>query len=101
MNIPFILFRDLKRNQDKNLQILQIQYVNIQMLHLWMKQKKKGIFTIIWEMKEKENKLKLTGIASPYRVIKRSVLSSGSFATSNEHLLLANRSCKKKKEVSK
>lgn len=51
-------------------------------------------------MKEKENKLKLTGIASPYRVIKRSVLSSGSFATSNEHLLLANRSWKKK-EVSK
>uniref|UniRef100_A0A2P2KQW7 Uncharacterized protein LOC103944405 n=1 Tax=Rhizophora mucronata TaxID=61149 RepID=A0A2P2KQW7_RHIMU len=33
-----------------------------------------------------------TGRASPCRVITRSVLSSGSLATSNEHLGLANRS---------
>ena len=34
-------------------------------------------------------------MASPCRMITKSVLSSGSLATSNEHLGLANRSCRK------
>jgi hypothetical protein len=43
----------------------------------------------------KEKEKTLTGMASPCRVITKSVLSSGSLATSNEHLGLANRSCRK------
>lgn len=39
--------------------------------------------------------MELTETASPCTVMVKSVLSSGSFATSNEHLGLAKRSCTK------
>jgi len=43
----------------------------------------------------KKREKTLTGMESPCRVITKSVLSSGSLATSNEHLGLAIRSCRK------
>lgn len=43
--------------------------------------------------KEFPLKWRLTGTASPCTVITKSVLSSGSLATSNEHLEVAKRSC--------